>query len=467
LEQGVSLVAQEEGQPPITLLAPVATYHRKEGFMTFPQGLSLLRGQLTLQASSGKVEFDEAGRGIQRIALQGTVALTGFTESGEEVVGSFGDALAEKREADRFWFTAEAAPTTGWVSLRVARPGQVQELKSWRLVGEGSAKGLQWFEGQGLACAASWTGVEEPSSLQATTLRVTFKEGQPAQALAQGQVALQQGSARAWGEVLTAQLPTGPGELANPKGPVRFATEGLQGTCGRLVVNADGSFAAFGGVQGSWQSGGEAGKGSRFAARQASGHLRQGSVTLMQEARVWEENRVLQAEQIHVERSRELVTASGQVLSQASAPGEGTTTIQAQELSYQRLKGEAVYWGGVKVQDQRGNLASESLTVQLSTKGELLWGDFQGQVLIEDTAGRKLRGEAASYDFASEKLVVTGVPVVLEEASGNRVEAKRVEWYRKTGNLEVKGDVESPSQTVYHPQKPATPPARRTPSPRE
>jgi lipopolysaccharide export system protein LptA len=73
----------------------------------------------------------------------------------------------------------------------------------------------------------------------------------------------------------------------------------------------------------------------------------------------------------------------------------------------------------------------------------------------------------AVYDGSSETLLITGQPAIAEEPSGNRVQASRITWNRKTGSMDVGGDVDTPSQTLYHPEGPAKTPARRTPLPQK
>jgi len=121
----------------------------------------------------------------------------------------------------------------------------------------------------------------------------------------------------------------------------------------------------------------------------------------------------------------------------------------------------------VKLQDQQGVLASSSLVAYLAEDGGLLRGEFLGEVAAVDRAGRRLSGDAATFDGPTETLTVRGGPAVIEEPSGNQVQAATVDWHRRTGSLEVRGEVESPSRTVYHPEGPGKLPARRTPSPRK
>ena len=469
LADGVSVVAEGAGGRSWTLLAKSARYRRKEGLLEFPEGLLLVSGGLQMHAPGGSVRFDQENQAIEKLTLAGVVELSGRNDAGEQVEGVFGDAEAVRQPDGSYLFQAAAAVEGGWARVRVTAPGgEVQELAAWNIAGLVQKAGLEWFEGQGLVCAATMASREEPAWLWAKWLRVTFLQGQPAQAAARGEVHLQQGEAVAWGDELSATLPRGPGELwATGSGQVRFATAALEGACQRIAFGPTGEFVASGGVQGKVQPSEEKSTTSRFAARAASGRLRQGVVTLEGEARIWEGERVIKAERILLDRQQELLKAFGGVVTQAPGEGGALRTIAAEQLVYDRRRQEATYTGGVKLQDQQGVLASSSLVAYLAEDGGLLRGEFLGEVAAVDRAGRRLSGEAATFDGPTETLTVRGGPAVIEEPSGNQVQAATVDWHRRTGSLEVRGEVESPSRTVYHPEGPGKLPARRTPSPRK
>lgn len=465
LSKGVTLVVRAQGPEPWTLLAPSATFRRPSGILSFPRGVTGFRGRLRLSASEGSVQLSHDQGQLERVALGGRVELDGFSAAGEAVEGEWGASSAERQQDGSYRFVAEPAPNQGWVRLRMGYQGRWQELATWRLVGSFTDQGLQWFEAQELACALAGSNLAEPSRLSARTLHVTLTQ-EPGKLRAEGNVTLEQGGAIAWGDLLEASLPQGPGELqATASGGVRFAAEGLEGACQRLAFDEQGRFQALGGVQGRLQT--EGGKAARrFAAQRASGSVRAGVVTLSGDARLWEEERLLRADNLTLDRGRDRLRAWGHVVSQTTLEGNLPTRIEASEMLYDQQKGEAVYSGGVQIQDSRGSISCQALVAFLAENGQLLRGDFSGPVLVRLTGGRTLRGENASYDLASETLVVHGNPVIVEDDSGNRVLAQSVVWFRRTSNLDVRGDVELPSQTVYHPPQPAPTPGRRTPSPK-
>ena len=470
LDDGVSVVVEGFAGKPLTLLAKKARYLRRDGVLEFPEGLLVASRGLQMRANRGSATFDPSRKGIEKLTLAGVVGLSGYTETGEEVEGVFGETEALRHEETGYVFQAQAAAGMGWVMLRMKSPsGQVQELTSWKLLGLVQDGRLEWLEGQGLVCGMVALPQEDPSWLSASWLRVVFPQGEPAKASARGSVRLQQGEAIAFGDELLATLPQGPGELwATGSGQVRFTTGVLEGVCQRITMKSSGEFVASGGVQGKVQQAEEEKTSAvRFAALQASGTVRQGVATLLGEARIWEGERVIRADRILLDRNRELLKAFGQVLTQTAEAEGALRTIAAEELVYDRERQEATYTGGVKLKDAQGTLESRTLVAYLAANGKLLRGEFAGDVAATDRTGRKLMGDVATFDSATETLSVRGDPAVIEEPSGNRVQAATVQWHRLTGSLEVQGEVGSPSRTVYHPESSGKLPARRTPSPKK
>ncbi|MGQ9835661.1 MAG: LptA/OstA family protein [Thermoanaerobaculaceae bacterium] len=468
LANGVSVVATGLSGEPVTLLASSVSFRHKEGLMLFPEGVTVLRGKLSLEAPSGSLWLDRHGRTPQKLSLDGQVLLTGTTDTGEAVEGEFSQLEAQRADKKNILFAAGPAPNSGWATLRIDRPGEgFQELWAFRLSGVAEASGLEKLEAHELACATLAASGEAPMHLSARRLALTFPKDQPGKAYAAGDVELEREGVKIFGDEMEAALPRGPGEIwAGNRGQVRFESPTVTGACGRVSFDADGNFVASGGVQGTLQSEGKGTGAARFAAEKALGEFKvREKITLEGDARVWESQQIVRAKSIVVDRGRDLVRATGRVLTQVSREG-GDWVIEAGELVYDRQKAVAEYSGDVVVQEARGTLRCQSLTAFLSERGELLRGDFRGNVVIEDTVGeRKITGTAASYTSSNETMVVLGEPARVEEVSGNRVTATRIIWHRRTDNLEVGGELEFPSQTVYHPTQLATPPARGTPSP--
>lgn len=468
LENGVTVVATGLSGKPVTLLASRVIFRHKEGLLQFPEGVHVLQGKLNLAAPSGSLWLDRHSRTPQKLSLNGRVVVTGTTETGKGVEGEFSQLEAQLADDGNMLFAAGPAPNSGWATLRIDRPGEgFQELQALRLSGVAEAFGLEKVEAHELACATIAASGEAPMHLSARRLALTFPKDKPGKVYAAGDVELEREGVKIFGDEMEAALPRGPGEIwAENRGQLRFESPTVRGACGRISFDPNGNFVASGGVQGTLQSEGRGTDAARFAAEKALGEFKvREKITLEGDARVWEGQQIVRAKSIVVDRAQDLVRATGRVLTQVSREG-GDWVIEAGELVYDRQKGVVEFSGEVVVQEARGALRCQSATAFLSERGELLRGDFRGNVVIEDTAGeRKITGAAASYTSSNETMVILGEPARVEEISGNRITATRIIWHRRTGNLEVGGELESPSQTVYHPTQLATPPARRTPSP--
>lgn len=469
LDNGVTVVATGLSLEPVTLLAASVIFRHREGLMLFPEGVNVFRDKLNLEAPSGSLWLDRQRRTPKKLSLDGRVLVTGTTEAGEAVEGEFSQLEAERGDNGHVSFAAGPAPNSGWATVRVDKPGEgFQELRAFRLSGVATSAGLEKVEAHELACATVAVPGEAPMHLAAKRLSLTFPKGRPGQVHAAGDVELEREGVKIFGDEMEAALPQGPGEIWAGNGrQLRFESPRVRGACQRVSFAPGGNFVASGGVQGTFpsQAGGRRTNTARFAAEQAFGEFKtQEKITLQGDARVWEGQQIVRAKSIVVDRAQELVRATGRVLSQVSRL-DGDWVIEAGELVYDRQKAVAEYSGEVVVQEVRGTLRCQSLTAFLSEGGELLRGDFRNKVVIEDTAGeRRITGNAATYTSSNETMVISGEPARVEEVSGNRVTATRIIWHRQTGNLEVDGELESPSQTVYHPTQLATPPARRTPS---
>ncbi|MCX7895750.1 MAG: hypothetical protein N2447_07335 [Thermoanaerobaculum sp.] len=467
LRDGMTLVAAERGGQAVTLVAPVAEYWRRSGMVEFPEGLSLFRGLLHFAAQSGRLFLASGGGHPEKAELFGSVTLSGRSASGEVVEGQWGHCVAEQGPEGRWRFLAEASPDQGWVWLRVAQTGaEVRELRTWRLRGEADVGGLLWLAGEELACAFRVRPAEIPARLSAQHLRVEFDQGMASHVSASGEVVVEEANGTIRGDTLSAQLPQGSVEVSAPGGDgVHFISGPIQGSCQRLSLSQGGALTALGGVQGHlWREGSEL----RFAGRELRlGPGQLGPVTLFGEARVWEQNQVLRANEVVLYRDENRVVARGNVrLSRVIGAGSGGD-VGATELTFNRERGEAVFRGAVQVRDGRGSIESESLLAYFSEQGELLRGEFsQGVVIAERGTGRRITGSMAVYEGARETLTVLGQPAVAEEPSGNRVQASRIVLDRRTGSMEVGGELDAPSQTLYHPQEGGSVPTRRTPLPR-
>jgi lipopolysaccharide export system protein LptA len=463
LNGGVSVVwrPSNDDVAPLIVLAPRAIYSRGAAVVDFPEGATLLRGSLRLQGAAVQVQLREAEGGMQAITFAEPIEMAGTTASNQTLSGRAGKAELQALDGGRLRFTAEPASDTGWISLRLRDPIQGwRELNAWRLVGEGSREDWEWIEAQGLACLTDFPASTEVRDLGAESVRLEFASGQARSAVAVGNVRLESAGQWAEGERLVFSLASRSFSL-NPAPTRRVAvgTGEVTCVCDGLESAAGGNVTARGNVSGVLRRAalwGAADAPVRFAADSALVASTGARLDLDGQARLWQGDRLVRADHIEFERARELLSASGNVVTLArltprgSGPGE-LVQLRARSLQYEHGGGLAVYEGDVELEDPRSTARCQRLTVTLGSDGQMLLATLEGGVTVtEHATTRVIKGQGARVDAARDLLELWGTPLLIQEASGSQVKAARLEWRRATESLVVFGADGAPSETIYH-----------------
>lgn len=475
---GVSLGFRREGEAVgLVLLAPRLRYERKRALVVVPDGLELAGGGLQARAAGARLQLAEEEGEPTRLDLLGPVSVSGQVPGGGPIEGEAGDATMERAEDGRWRLQASAMPLPGWVRVRwLDATAGWQELTAWRLVGEGTPRAWDWLEGQGQSCGFQ-VGVSGGGArrIEAERLRVLFDAGRAASAVAAGEVLVESGGRWARGGNLEVALATRVFTiLPQPPRRVTLGDAELDAWCDRLEGAPDGTVLATGKVGGSLRRpGGGAGRGepTRFAAATAELPAAGGPVKLAGDARVWQQDRLLRAEQLYFEPARDELTGEGRVLTRAPlAQGEdggaSELVVRARRLLYRRGAGEMVYEGEVEVDDARGRASCGRLVVRLDEAGKARSVELESGVTVAEAGtGRVLTGQRARLDVPADLLEMWGAPVVVKEPDGNQIKGDRLVWRRRTGSVVVTGGEDSPSETLYHPRdRGASPtPGRRRP----
>ena len=475
LDGGVSFVwrPSNEDVAPLIVLAPRATYSREVAVVDFPEGATLLRGSMRLQGAAVQVQLREAEGDLQAITLAEPVEMAGTTASNQALSARAGRTELQALEDGRLRFTAEPASDTGWVAVRLRDPIQGwRELSAWRLVGEGSREDWEWLEAQGLACLTDYPVGAEVRELGAESVRLEFAGGQARSAVAAGSVRLESAGQWAEGERLVFSLASQSFSLSPAATRrVTVGTGEVTCVCDSLESADGGNVVARGNVSGVLRRAalwGASDAPVRFAADSALVASTGARLDLNGQARLWQGDRLVRADHIQFERARELLSASGNVVTlarmtpRASGPGE-LMQLRARSLQYEHAGGLAVYDGDVVLEDPRSTARCQRLTVTLGSDGQVLLATLEGGVTItEHATTRVITGQGARIDSPRDLLELWGSPLLIQEASGNQVKGSRLEWRRATESLVVFGADGSPSETIYHPATPgATPAARR------
>ena len=456
--------------PSVVLLAPRLSYERAQALVRCPDGVTILRGKMQLEAARGEVQLSGAEGDLRRIGFTGPVRIEGTLEDGSTLDGLAGDAEVSFLGNDRLRVTAEPAATTGWASMRWEQARDLwRELSAWRIVGEGSRTAWDWLEGQGRACTAEVGGEEGPRRVEATRMRIDFKDGEPEVAHANDAVRIEIGDDTAEGEELALSLATKSFTLLPAEGG-RVLLTSPDGTseCDRLSGTAGGGVVAQGQVVGLIAHGSLGGPSDvpvRFAAGSATA-LGHGSRVVMEgDARIWQGARLLRADRLDYDRDHEVVSGQGNVLTTARAVASSGEVrdleIRSRELRYDREVGEATYQGDVTMVEARGQAACQRLVATTDAKGNLILTTLEGGVTLGDKAsGRVVTGQRARYLVEEGFVEIWGSPVLVQDAAGDQVKAAHLEWRRPTNAIVVVGSEDNPTETHYHqpPVKPSASP---------
>lgn len=453
----------------VVLLAPRVHFVRSQGAASFPEGLTVLRGPLRLRAKGAEIQVAEEKSELQRALLLAPVLADGTLADGEVVDASAGNTLIEAIGDGRYRLTAEPLPESGWVTANLRGEGGVwREMTAWRVVGEGTEKVWDWLEGQGLACVDELVPRQDPTWLSAERVRTIFADGQPAVARAINDVTIDSGDRHVHGGELTYSIGTHAFTLTPAEGE-RVQASGPEGSalCDRVEGDPSGAITARGNVSGIIANAGllsSSREAVHFAARVASRSPDGTTLVLEGDARLWQGDRLVRADRLEWQPDDDHVRGSGNVVTMGAAQasgqtgtggkGKGNIDIRARSLDYTHSTSIAVYEGDVVMTDERATSTCQRLVVNLSEKGEVLLATLEGGVQVEEKATtRTLRGQRARLVPPEGLFEIWGAPVVAQEPNGNQIKGKWLEWRQASNTVVVLGGEDSPSETIYHPER--------------
>ena len=458
-------------EPSLILLAPRLTYDRKVALIEFTEGLTVLRGRMRARTGRAELQLSGPEGELRSATLGGPVRLDGVLDDGSNVDATAGTTVIASLPAGRYRLTAEPAAETGWVSVKWAdRTAGWRDFTAWRLVGEGSRTAWEWLEGQGLACASDVGQGSEPRRLAADRMRLVFDHGQASAVVATQAVRIATGDEWAEGGELQFALATRAFVLRPEAGKrVALGAPGSRSWCDRLEGSEGGDVVARGQVTGTLERGGAPGRETtpvRVAAASATAANGGARLILKGDARLWQGERLVRADRLDYDRSSDIVTGEGGVLTTArtaAAGGKpGEVEIRARKLRYDRPAGVATYEGDVVLDDGQARATCQSLVATMDGNGALELANLDGGVTVHDRASaRVLSGQRARMIVSEGLFEIWGKPVLVKEPGGNQVKAEHLEWHRASNTVVVLGAGDNPSETLYHPQRPSPTPGPR------
>ena len=466
LSEGVVLTADDG----TTLLAPSAVYQRSKQTILFRDGGRVQLRDAEVKAPKMTVVLEESDGPPIRIDLAGGVeARVGGLSEGGWVEARMERAIAE-RDARGRW-QIDATTSGPWVTIRFSGGEGYFErtLRTWILRAVISDNGILNLRAEKGVCIHEIPAEGPPRWGEAEEARVWFSDGQATDVELLQDVVLRAGDLEGRGYRARLSPQAGLTMLhGDPTGPERVLLLNERGrvSCDQAqIFNQDGRAEARGNVQGSISDVsimGNVGNDSsddpaHFAAEvlEVSG---EGAVYHLREnTRFWQGHRLLLADDVVYQHELTTVRAAGHVrttlpASQLELEGspEEDVVVVARSLDFSQATGEAIYRGNVRYSDPKHTLAAAELTVFFDDNNEVTAVEAIGAVeLVELETGRRMTGQRARREVATQAVTITGNPVRLSDDVGNVVSGSSLTWNQADGTVAVAGGTE----TIYYPEE--------------
>ena len=464
LSGGVNL-SSEDGA---TLSAPTAVYRRGENTIVLDEGAKVRLNESEVEAPRVLVELEQNDGPPHRIVFTGGVRATGAELSS----GGSIDAWMERAEAvsdGAGGWQVEATTTGPWITIRfVGGEGYYERtLQTWVLrasVAEGGILNLRAERG---VCIHEIPAEGPPRSAEARDARVWFSDGQATDIELIRDVVFREDDVES--RAYRARLSPKAGLTmlhGDPVGPERVVVSSNRGRVGcdqAQLFNADGRAEARGNVQGFIDDvsmmGNVEGETSpaHFAAEILEITDDGSTYHLRENARLWQEQRLLLADDLVYDHEAVTVRAAGHVrttlpASQFELAGnpEEDVVVDARSLDYEQSAGTAIYRGNVRYSDPKHTLSAAELRIFFDDNNRVTAVEAEGSVeLVELETGRRMTGQKARREVATQTMTVFGSPVRLSDPTGNVVSGSSLTWNQADGTVTVAGGTE----TIFYPEE--------------
>jgi len=464
LSDGVMLTADDG----TTLSAPSAVYQRSKHTIVFPDGGKVQLRDAEVKAPRMAVVLQENDGPPRKIELDGGVEaeIVGLSNGGS-VDAWMEHAVAERDASGRWQF--DATTSGPWISIRFhGGEGYFERtLRTWILravIAENEILNLRAERG---VCIHEIPTEGPPRFGEAREARVWFSDGQATDVELLRDVALRAGDIEGRGYRARLSPQAGLTLLhGDPTGPERVLLLSERGrvSCDRAqIFNQDGRAEARGNVQGSLAGVsimGDSDDGSNPAhfASEILEVSEGGAVYHLREnTRLWQGHRLLLADDVLYQHDPTTVHAAGHVrttlpASQLELEGkpEEDVVVDARSLDYVQDTGTAIYRGNVRYSDPKHTLAASELTVFFDENNDVTAIEAIGSIeLVELETGRRMTGQEARREVATQLVVISGSPVRLTDGAGNVISGSSLTWNQADGTVSVAGGTE----TIYYPEE--------------
>jgi lipopolysaccharide export system protein LptA len=465
LSEGVVLTAADG----TTLTAPSAVYQRSKQTIIFRDGGKVQLRDAEVRAPKITVILEEDDGPPTRIDLSGGVEARVAGLSGGGAVEAWMESAVAERDAGGRW-QIDATTSGPWVTIHFnGGEGYFERtLRTWVLRAVIADNGILNIRAERGVCIHEIPAEGPPRWGEAQEARVWFSDGQATDIELLEDVVLRAGDIEGRGYRARLSPQAGLTMLhGDPTGPERVLLLNERGrvSCDQAqIFNEDGRVEARGNVQGSIADVsimGNSGEGASDPAHFASEILEVGGngavYHLRENTRFWQGHRLLLADDVVYQHELTTVRAAGHVrttlpASQLELEGspEEDVMVVARSLDYDQATGTAVYRGNVRYSDPKHTLAAAELTVFFDDNNEVTAVEAIGAVeLVELETGRRMIGQRARREVATQTVTITGNPVRLSDYAGNVVSGSSLTWNQADGTVSVAGGTE----TIYYPEE--------------
>lgn len=463
-------------------------YSRTESLIRAAEKVFLRYGDQELRSESLSLFLQEDQRTLRNLRARYSVEgqIEGFDPQGGTLKAIFRAAFLEiepdERTPDSSTLRLDGENGQSVSLKQVLDDGTVRSVMGYHLEALVRESKVAEIRGEGFPVRIDeYVDLAKPVYLRracATQLRAyTGPDGSFSHLLLNGQVDLQEegiqlsggNEAKVDGVEGTVEIKGSPvevnadqGELAAPI--IRYSRKtGIVRALSGVRAGLKSSDSAFGGALGGARSG-VAGM-VNIEAQEATLTRTPQTFIFKGQARAWQGDNFLFADQIRGDGAKQELSASGGVKTIWAPPAQPEKTnpvpivVNADNFSYRRAESELVYQGNAKLDQQGRFLQCNQLTLELTstTPTEVEKLLCRENVVLDDTVGgQRVSGDFATYDPKSANVEITGEQVHLLDSLKNELVGRFLTYDFNTGKAILRS--QAPGGTPPDQQPAAQPP---------
>jgi lipopolysaccharide export system protein LptA len=452
----------------VTMRAPRITYHRDHRRIEFEEGCTIEHNGSRVVASRATLEVSENEGAVEGFVFSGGVTARSYSDPERGVMEGWADRVTGEIDPEGNW-QLEASTPGPWITIQMQGGEDFyhRTVQALSVRGVIAADQVLNMRAEGGVCLRDVPASGDPRRGQAESARLWFENGEPTDVELSEDVVLNGNGIEATGHQARVSAAAGVTMLnGDPFGPERAILTHDRGriSCDQVhIFDQEDRTEARGDVQGFLEQvvllGTEA-EAETSPLNFASGALNvtNGGDTfhLRNNARLWQGNRLLLADEVVYHHSTEMLEASGHVRTtipavelDLEAQAGDDVVVEARSLDFDRGQQQASYIGNVSYNDPNHTLSANELIIFFDEENTIIAVEAVGAVELVDLAGgRRMTGSKARREVMSQTVHVTGSPVQLSDEDGTVISSSSLTWDQASGSVTLAGGTE----TIYYPE---------------